>query len=89
MRLTRITLAIIALIIAAGFNLLVNRQLADVEPQLFQVTEEVMVDTANILAAFAEKEFRSAGFDSESFQRGDGRRAPENPPRDDTQAPEG
>ena len=66
MRLTRITLAIIALIIAAGFNLLVKKQLADVEPQLFQATEEAMVDTANILAAFAEKEFRNGGFDSEN-----------------------
>lgn len=68
MRLTRITLVIIALIIAAGFNLLVNRQLADVEPQLFQVTEEAMVDTANILAAFAEIEFRNGNFDPGAFR---------------------
>ena len=68
MRLTRITLLIIALIIAAGFNLLVNRQLADVEPQLFQATEEVMVDTATILATIAEKEFRSGDFDAENFR---------------------
>ena len=68
MRLTRITLAIIALIIAAGFNLLVRKQLADVEPQLFQATEESMVDMANILAAFAEAEFRDGEFRSESFR---------------------
>lgn len=68
MRLTRITLVIIALIIAAGFNLLVRKQLADVEPQLFQATEEVMVDAANILAAIAEKEFRDGGFDPGSFR---------------------
>lgn len=68
MRLTRITLAIIALIIAAGFNLLVRKQLADVEPQLFQATEEAMVDTANILAAFAEKEFQDGNFDPEVFR---------------------
>ncbi len=57
MRLTRITLAIIALIIGAGFNLLVRDQLAEVEPQLFQATEEVMVDMANILAEIAAENF--------------------------------
>ena len=69
MRLTRITLAIIALIIAAGFNLLVRKQLADVEPQLFQATEESMVDTANILATFAESEFRNGSFETENFRK--------------------
>jgi two-component system, OmpR family, sensor histidine kinase CreC len=68
MRLTRITLCIIALIIAAGFNLLVKKQLADVEPQLFQATEEAMVDTANVLAAFAERAFTENGFDPEGFR---------------------
>ncbi len=67
MRLTRITLAIIALIIAAGFNLLVRKQIADVEPQLFQATEEAMVDTTNILAAFAENGFTDEGFNDEMF----------------------
>lgn len=67
MRLTRITLVIIALIIGAGFNLLVRKQLADVEPQLFQATEEAMVDAANILAAFAEQGFSDDGFDGEKF----------------------
>jgi two-component system sensor histidine kinase CreC len=67
MRLTRITLAIIALIIAAGFNLLVRKQIADVEPQLFQATEEAMVDAANILAAFAEEGFTDGGFDGGRF----------------------
>ena len=63
MRLTRITLVIIALIIGAGFNLLVRKQLADVEPQLFQATEEALVDAANILASFAEQGFKGGGFD--------------------------
>jgi two-component system sensor histidine kinase CreC len=67
MRLTRITLAIIAIIIAAGFNLLVRKQIADVEPQLFQATEEAMVDAANILAAFAEQSFADGRFDGERF----------------------
>lgn len=67
MRLTRITLVILALIIVAGFNLLVRRQLADVEPQLFQATEEAMVDTAHILASFADQKFTDAGFQSATF----------------------
>lgn len=68
MRLTRITLVVIALIIGAGFNLLVRKQLADVEPQLFQATEEVMVDAANVLAAFAEGDFEDGDFDDASFR---------------------
>lgn len=68
MRLTRITLFIIALIILAGFNLLVKKQLADVEPQLFQATEEAMVDAANVLAVFAEREFTADGFDARQFK---------------------
>ena len=67
MRLSRITLIIIALIIAAGFNLLVRKQLADVEPQLFQATEEAMVDTANILASLAQSEFRNGSFEAEKL----------------------
>ncbi len=70
MRLSRITLVIIALIIAAGFNLLVRNQLADVEPQLFQATEEAMVDTANILASFAGSQFRNGGFEGENLKKG-------------------
>lgn len=70
MRLSRITLIIIALIIAAGFNLLVRKQLADVEPQLFQATEEAMVDTANILASLAESQFRNGVFEGESLATG-------------------
>lgn len=69
MRLTRITLVIIALIIGAGFNLLVRKQLADVEPQLFQATEEAMVDTANILAVVAETKMKSDGLDSADFSQ--------------------
>lgn len=69
MRLTRITLVIIALIIGAGFNLLVRKQLADVEPQLFQATEEAMVDAANILSAVAEQGFTEAGFDETALLR--------------------
>lgn len=68
MRLTRITLAIIALIILAGFNLLVRKQLAEVEPQLFQATEEAMVDVANIMAVFAEREFTDGTFDAYRFR---------------------
>ncbi len=67
MRLTRITLLIIALIIASGFNLLVRKQLGDVEPQLFQATEEAMVDVANIMASFAEREFPERSFRPQAF----------------------
>ncbi|MCX6878786.1 MAG: two-component system sensor histidine kinase CreC [Verrucomicrobia bacterium] len=50
MRFTRVTLFFIAFIIALGFYQLARHFLAEVEPQTFQATEEVMVDTANLLA---------------------------------------
>src|ERR1035437_6565241 len=50
MRLTRITLLFIAGIIALGFYQIASNFLAEVEPQTFQATEEMMVDTANLLA---------------------------------------
>lgn len=53
MRFTRVTLCFIAFIIALGFYLLARHFVAEVEPQVFQATEEVMVDTANLLAAMA------------------------------------
>ena len=50
MRFTRVTLFFIACIITFGFYYLARHFLAEVEPQTFQATEEVMVDTANLLA---------------------------------------
>ena len=50
MRLTRLTLLAIVVVIGFGFYSLLNDQLEDVEPRIFRATEEMMVDTANILA---------------------------------------
>jgi two-component system, OmpR family, sensor histidine kinase CreC len=50
MRFTRVTLFFIAFIITLGFYQLARHFLAEVEPQTFQATEEVMVDAANLLA---------------------------------------
>ena len=50
MRFTRVTLFLIAGIITLGFYQLARNFLAEVEPQTFQATEEMMVDTANLLA---------------------------------------
>ncbi|MGE9269462.1 MAG: two-component system sensor histidine kinase CreC [Verrucomicrobiales bacterium] len=68
MRLTRITLLIIALIIGSGFYLLVRRQLAEVEPQTFQATEEAMVDIAHLLASFVEADLNDGGFEPDLFR---------------------
>lgn len=54
MRLTRVTLFLIAFIIALGFYQLAVHFLSDVEPQTFQATEEVMVDAAHLLAELVE-----------------------------------
>ena len=58
MRLTRVTLFFIAFIMALGFYQLARYFLEDVEPQTYQATEEMMVDTAHLLAEFIEPEMR-------------------------------
>jgi two-component system sensor histidine kinase CreC len=59
MRFTRVTLFFIAFIITAGFYQLARHFLAEVEPQTFQATEEVMVDLAHLLAAGVEADLRA------------------------------
>jgi two-component system sensor histidine kinase CreC len=49
-RFTRVTLFFIAFIIALGFYQLARHFHAEVEPQTFQATEEVMVDAAHLFA---------------------------------------
>jgi two-component system sensor histidine kinase CreC len=58
MRFTRVTLFFIAFIITLGFYQLARHFLAEVEPQTFQATEEVMVDVANLLAEVVTQEAR-------------------------------
>ncbi len=68
MRLTRVTLIIVAAIIGAGIYLLVRQQLAEVEPHTFLATEETLVDTANLLAAMVEEEMARGEFDPEELR---------------------
>lgn len=56
MRFTRVTLFFIAFIITLGFYQLARHFLAEVEPQTFQATEEVMVDIAHLLASSVEED---------------------------------
>lgn len=56
MRFTRVTLFFIAFIITLGFYQLTSHFLAEVEPQTFQATEEVLVDIAHLLAESVEKD---------------------------------
>ncbi len=58
MRFTRVTLFFIAGIIALGFYQLARHFVAEVEPQTFQATEEMMVDTANLLAELVSSDLR-------------------------------
>lgn len=69
MRLTRVTLFFIALIIGAGFHHLLRQQLDLVEPQVFQATEEAMVDTAQWLAAWIETDLQRGDFDRERLRQ--------------------
>jgi two-component system sensor histidine kinase CreC len=55
-RFTRVTLFFIAFIITLGFYQLTRHFLAEVEPQTFQATEEVLVDIAHLLAESVEKD---------------------------------
>lgn len=68
MRFTRVTLFFIAFIITLGFYQLARHFLAEVEPQTFQGTEEVMVDTANLLAEIVEKEVSEHAFKPEELR---------------------
>ena len=54
MRFTRVTLLFITFIITLGFYQLTRHFLAEVEPQTFQATEEVLVDVAHLLAEMVE-----------------------------------
>lgn len=54
MRLTRLTLILIAGILALGFFRLCDYLLEDLEFQTFQATEETMVDAAHLFASIAE-----------------------------------
>lgn len=67
MRFTRVTLFFIAFIITLGFYQLARHFLAEVEPQTFQATEEVMVDMANILAEIVAKDLREGDFKADEL----------------------
>ncbi|MGB0145224.1 MAG: histidine kinase dimerization/phospho-acceptor domain-containing protein [Akkermansiaceae bacterium] len=56
MRFTRVTLLLITLILGLGFYRLIDFLLKDLEAQTLQATEEMMIDTANLLANFVENE---------------------------------
>jgi two-component system, OmpR family, sensor histidine kinase CreC len=69
MRFTRVTLFFIAFIITLGFYQLARHFLAEVEPQTFQATEEMMVDTANLLAEIAAKDMRDGNVDTTDLRK--------------------
>ena len=56
MRLTRVTLFLLVLIMGLGFYQLILYLLDDVDAQTFQATEEVMVDTAHLMAGVVEQQ---------------------------------
>jgi two-component system sensor histidine kinase CreC len=68
MRFTRVTLFFIAFIITLGFYQLARHFLAEVEPQTFQATEEVMVDTANLLAEMVSDDVRDGKFEGRELR---------------------
>ena len=72
MRLTRLTLILIAGILALGFFRLCDYLLDDLEFQTFQATEESMVDAAHLFASAAEAHVVEDGFTPEliaTFER--------------------
>ena len=69
MRFTRVTLFFIAFIITLGFYQLARHFLAEVEPQTFQATEEVMVDVANVLAEVVTDDVRENQFRSDGLRQ--------------------
>ncbi len=68
MRFTRVTLFFIAFIITLGFYQLASHFLSEVEPETYHATEEMMVDTANLLAEMAERDLRDGSLDAETWR---------------------
>lgn len=68
MRFTRVTLFFIAFIITLGFYQLARNFLAEVEPQTFQATEEMMVDTANLLAELVGEDLGDGKLDDQTLR---------------------
>ncbi|MBT8037665.1 MAG: two-component system sensor histidine kinase CreC [Verrucomicrobiae bacterium] len=68
MRLTRVTLFFLALIISFGFYRLIVYLLNDVDAQTFQATEEVMVDTAHVMAGIIESQVEDGKPDPKSLR---------------------
>jgi two-component system sensor histidine kinase CreC len=64
MRFTRVTLLLTAFIITLGFYQLARHFLAEVEPQTYQATEEMMVDAANLLAEMVERDLTDGTLDA-------------------------
>ena len=69
MRLTLLSLALITAIVLGGFGLLIDQSLRDLSREVFQATEEVLVDHANILAALAEDHVHDGRIDVEWLRR--------------------
>ncbi len=69
MRFTRVTLFFIAFIITLGFYQLARSFIAEVEPQTFQATEEVLVDTSNLLAEIVTKDMIENRLDADELHR--------------------
>ncbi len=69
MRFTRVTLFFIAFIITLGFYQLSRHFLAEVEPQTFQATEEVMVDVANVFAESVTDDLRNDHFPADELRK--------------------
>jgi two-component system sensor histidine kinase CreC len=72
MRLTRLTLIAIALVIGVGFYFLLRQQLEAVEPRTYQATEEVMIDTAQVLASMVGEDL-DPGPLADAFDKAHGR----------------
>jgi len=68
MRLTRVTLACLALIISFGFYRLIVYLLDDVDAQTFQATEEVMVDTVHVMAGMIESKIKDGKPDQQTLR---------------------
>ncbi len=69
MRFTRVTLFFIAFIITLGFYQLARHFLSEVEPQTFQATEEVLVDTANLLAEIVGEDVHEHDFQADVLRK--------------------
>ena len=69
MRVTQVSLLLIAVIVMSGFALLIDQSLRDLSRETFQATEEALIDVAQMLSAVVEADLEQGGIQTDVMER--------------------